>query len=166
MSRVRIPPNPLLQSTLNLILSILHLVKRISRHSFARRLAFAALIIAAIFHIDEVLVASGNAGFLPVQDRTTRTLLLEGPTTILSIFSVIIWRRPSFIVSLSLLIIGVLITADEVTIGTRYLSLLSAPAPVVGLFLGLVILVLGAMKMLQFVSAIRTPAAGRNEQMK
>ena len=129
-------------------------------------MALTALVIAAIFHIDEVIVASGYPGFLPIQDRVSRTLLLEGPTTILSVLSVIIWRRPSFIISLSLLIIGVLITADEITIGTRYLSVLSAPAPVVGLFLGLAILVLGAMKMVQFVSAIKTPAADRNAQMK
>ena len=123
----------------------------------AQRLAIAGLVIIAVYHVDEVMKASGGKGYLPIPNPMMRGALFGVPVLVLSASSfVVAWKKPTILVSLILLITGTLMVADGIAIGTQYLSVLTIPGPIIGLFYGLAVLSLGLAKAVLTASAIKT----------
>lgn len=128
-----------------------------SKLIWAQRLAIAALAIIAVYHVDEVLKASGGSGFVPVVNPMMRGALFEVPALVLSAASFgFSWNKPSIIVSMVLLITGILMVVDGIAIGTRYLSIVTVPGPIIGLLYGLAVLALGTAKGLMTAAAMKT----------
>jgi hypothetical protein len=131
----------------------------VSKVVWAQRLAFAGLVIIVIYHVDEVMKASGSDGFLSISNQMIRGLTFELPGLVLSTASfALLWNRPSIIVSIIILITGTLMVADGVAIGTKYLSVTTIPGPIIGLLYGLIVLSLGISKAVLTASAMKTPA--------
>lgn len=129
-----------------------------SRLTWARRLAIAGLVLIAIYHVDEVIEASGLAGFLPISNPMLRGALFEISALALSTSSFALsWTRPSIILSIILLVIGTLMTVDAIAIGTKYFSIMTVPGPIVGFFYGLTVFSLGIAKALLTAAAMKTP---------
>ena len=102
----------------------------------ARLLAIAGLVIFSIYFIDEAAKNGGTVGgFLPVPSPMARGLAFE-----------LSWRKPSVLVSAMLTATGALMVDDGISIGTRYLAILTLPGPVIGFVYGLVVLALGIVK--------------------
>jgi hypothetical protein len=136
----------------------------VSRIVWAQRLAVAGLLVLVVYHIDEVMKASGIQGFLPLSNPMIRSLIFELPALTLSILSFMVsWKRPSIIVSLLVLIIGTLMVADGVAIGTKYLSVIAIPGPIIGLIYGVVVLSLGISKAIMTATALKTPALSKQK---
>lgn len=124
---------------------------------WAQRLAIGGLVIIAVHHIDEVMKASGDSGFLPISNPMMRGALFEIPALVLSATSFALsWNKPSIIVSLFLLVTGTLMTVDGIAIGTRYLSIIAIPGPIIGLFYGLAVLSLGVTKAIMTAVAMKS----------
>jgi hypothetical protein len=124
---------------------------------WAQRLAIAALAIIAVYHVDEVMKASGGSGFIPIINPMMRGALFEVPALVLSVVSFgFSWNKPSIIVSMVLLITGSLMVVDGITIGTRYLSIVTIPGPIIGLLYGLAVLALGMTKAIMTVAVMKT----------
>lgn len=131
----------------------------VSKVVWAQRLALAGLVLIVIYHVDEVMKASGGDGFLPISNPMIRGLTFELPGLVLSTASFVLsWNRPSIIVSIIVLITGTLMVADGVAIGTKYLSVTTIPGPIIGLLYGLIVLSLGISKAVLTASAMKTPA--------
>jgi Ca2+/Na+ antiporter len=125
--------------------------------ALAQRLIIAGLVIITVYHIDEVMKAAGGTGYLPIPNPMIRGALFGIPALVLSVASfAFAWNKPTIIVSLFLLITGTLMTADGIAIGTRNLSVLSIPGPIIGLFYGLAVLSLGVAKAIQTARALKT----------
>jgi hypothetical protein len=130
-----------------------------SRLVLARRLVVAGLAIFAVYHIDEVARASGMKGFLPVDNPTVRGIVFELSTLLLSATAFALsWNRPSIIISMLLIVSGVLMITDGISIGTRYLTNLTVPGPVIGLVYGIALLSLGLAKGITTGIAMKTVA--------
>ena len=113
----------------------------------AQRLAMAALAVYSVYHIDEVMRASGMGGFLPVANPMARGLLFELNPLVLSVPAFAAsWKKPSIIVSMLLVITGALMVADGVAIGTKYFAIMTVPGPVIGFAYGVAVLALGLAK--------------------
>jgi hypothetical protein len=118
-----------------------------ARLELAQRLAVAGLAVFMVYHIDEVSRASGAGGFLPIANPMTRELLFGLPTLALSAAAFALsWKRPSIIVPIMLIVTGASMVWDGITIGTRYLTILVLPGPVIGLIYGVIVLALGVAK--------------------
>lgn len=122
-----------------------------SRFVLAKVLSLAALAIFSIYYIDELAKEGGTTGgFLPVASPIIRGLSFQLSTLILSAVAFALsWKKPSFLVSATLVITGVLMVIDGITIGTRYFTILVLPGPIIGFTYGLAILVLGIVKSIQ-----------------
>jgi hypothetical protein len=59
------------------------------------------------------------------------------------------WKKPSLLMSATLVITAALMVIDGITIGTRYFTILVLPGPIIGFTYGLAILVLGIVKSIQ-----------------
>lgn len=66
-------------------------------------------------------------------------------------------KKP-LIIGDTVLVIGTLMVADGVAIGTKYLSVTAIPGPIIGLLYGLVVLSLGISKAIMTATALKTPA--------
>jgi hypothetical protein len=133
-----------------------------SKVVLAQRLAIAGLVIITVYHVDEVMKASGGSDYLPIPNPMIRGALFGVPALVLSVASfAFTWNKPSILVSLILLITGTLMTADGIAIGTRYLSVYTIPGPIIGLFYGLAVLSLGLAKAILTASAIKTSPLDR-----
>lgn len=118
-----------------------------SKLELAQRLALAGAIIVIVYHIDEVIKASGGSGYLPIPSPMVRGALFGIPALALSVASfALVWRKTSIIVPMLLLISGGLMTVDGIMIGTKYLSILTMPGPIIGLVYGVTMLSLGVIK--------------------
>jgi hypothetical protein len=130
-----------------------------SRVQWAQRFALAALVVIVIYHIDEVMKASGGSGYLPIANPMLKGALFGIPTLGLSTISFLLsWQRASFTVSIILLVGGGLMVADGIMIGTRYLTVLTLPGPLIGLLYGLVVLSIGIIKASLTVAIFKKPA--------
>jgi hypothetical protein len=118
------------------------------RLAVARLLAIAGLVIFSIYFIDEAAKNGGTVGgFLPVPSPMARGLAFELPSLALSAAAFeLSWRKPSVLVSAMLTATGALMVDDGISIGTRYLAILTLPGPVIGFVYGLVVLALGIVK--------------------
>jgi hypothetical protein len=119
-----------------------------SRHVLAKILSLAALAIFSIYFIDELAKEGGTTGgFLPVASPIVRGLSFQLSTLILSsVAFALSWKKPSFLISATLVTMGALMVIDGIIIGTRYLTILVLPGPIIGFTYGLAILVLGTAK--------------------
>ena len=130
-----------------------------SRIQWAQRLALAGLAVTVIYHIDEVMKASGGSGYLPLASPMLRGALFGIPTFSLSAASFVLsWKRASFLVSIILIVGGSLMVADGIMIGTRFLTLLTMPGPIIGLVYGIGILALGIIKTVMTIIFLKKPA--------
>jgi hypothetical protein len=132
-----------------------------SKLVLAKGLAIAGLIIFAVYYIDETAKEGGTTGgFLPVANPMIRGLLFQLSPLILSAAAFAAsWNKPSVLVSIVLIVIGILMVIDGVTIGTRYFTILVVPGPIIGFTYGLVVLALGIAKSIKTVMAMRTTTA-------
>ena len=136
-----------------------------SKLELAQRLALVGTIIVVVYHIDEVMRASGTSGYLPVADPVLRGAMFGIPALALSVASfAMAWRRTSIIVPLLLLISGGLMTVDGIMIGTKYLSILTVPGPIIGLVYGVAMLSLGIIKATETAIVLKQPPASQDKQ--
>ena len=130
-----------------------------SRLVLAQRLVVAGLAIFAVYHIDEVARASGMKGFLPVDNPMARGIVFELSTLLLSAGAFALsWNKPSIIISMLMIVSGVLMITDGIAIGTRYLTNLTVPVPVISLVYGIAVLSLGLAKGIITGMAMKTVA--------
>jgi hypothetical protein len=122
-----------------------------SRLVLAKVLSLAALAIFSIYYIDELAKEGGaTGGFLPVASPIIRGLSFQLSTLILSAVAFALsWKKPSLLMSATLVITAALMVIDGITIGTRYFTILVLPGPIIGFTYGLAILVLGIVKSIQ-----------------
>lgn len=129
-----------------------------SKLRLAQRIALAGAVIVAVYHVDEVMKASGSTGYLPIDNPMLRGGLFGIPSLVLFATSFAISRNEtSILLPLILISSGAVMVADGITIGTRYLSNLTVPGPVIGLFYGLTVLSLGLAKGILTAQAWKTP---------
>lgn len=129
-----------------------------SRLVLAQRLAVAGLAIYSVYHIDEVARASGMDGFLPVANPMARGLLFELSSLVLSAAAFAAsWKKPSIIVSMLLIIMGALMVADGMAIGTKYFTVMTVPGPIIGFAYGVLVLALGLAKGIMTWVAMKQP---------
>ena len=127
-------------------------------------MAIAGLAITSIYHIDEVLKASGTPGYLPILNSMLRGALFEISALALSATAFALsWAKPSIVVSLILILTGILMTVDAVAIGTKYFSILTVPGPIIGFFYVLAVLLLGIVKAAMTARAMKTPPLAKND---
>lgn len=80
-------------------------------------LAAAGLAIIIVYHLDEVMKASGGSGFLPIFNPVLRGAFFEIPALGLSVASFAFsWKRHLIIISILLLISGSIMVADRIAI--------------------------------------------------
>jgi Ca2+/Na+ antiporter len=129
-----------------------------SRLVLAQRLAVAGLAIYSVYHLDEVARASGMDGFLPVANPMARGLLFELSSLVLSAAAFAAsWKKPSIIVSMLLIIMGALMVADGMAIGTKYFTVMTVPGPIIGFAYGVLVLALGLAKGIMTWVAMKQP---------
>jgi hypothetical protein len=79
-----------------------------------------------------------------------KRLSLQLSTLVLSALAFALsWKKPSLLLSVTLIITGGLMVIDGISIGTRYFTVLVLPGPIIGFAYGLAILVLGIVKSIQ-----------------
>jgi hypothetical protein len=102
-----------------------------SRFALAKVLSIAGLAIFSIYYVDELAKEGGTAGgFLPVASPIIRGLSFQLSTLVLSAVAFALsWKKPSLLLSATLIITGGLMVIDGISIGTRYFTVLVLPGP-------------------------------------
>ena len=135
-----------------------------SRLVLAKLLSIIGLAIFSIYYIDELAKEGGTAGgFLPIASPIIRGLSFQLSTMIISAVAFArSWKKPSLLLSATLVIVGALMVVDGITTGTRYFTILVLPGPIIGFAYGLVVLAFGIVKSIE-MARVMTTAPSRFE---
>jgi hypothetical protein len=135
-----------------------------SRLVLAKVLSIIGLAIFSIYYIDELVKEGGTAGgFLPIASPIIRGLSFQLSTMIISAVAFALsWKKPSLLLSATLVIVGALMVVDGITTGTRYFTILVLPGPIIGFAYGLVVLAFGIVKSIE-MARVMTTAPSRFE---
>jgi hypothetical protein len=135
-----------------------------SRLVLAKVLSIIGLAIFSIYYIDELAKEGGTAGgFLPIASPIIRGLSFQLSTMIISAVAFALsWKKPSLLLSATLVIVGALMVVDGITTGTRYFTILVLPGPIIGFAYGLVVLAFGIVKSIE-MARVMTTAPSRFE---
>jgi hypothetical protein len=135
-----------------------------SRLVLAKVLSIIGLAIFSIYYIDELAKEGGTAGgFLPITSPIIRGLSFQLSTMIISAVAFALsWKKPSLLLSATLVIVGALMVVDGITTGTRYFTILVLPGPIIGFAYGLVVLAFGIVKSIE-MARVMTTAPSRFE---
>jgi hypothetical protein len=135
-----------------------------SRLVLAKVLSIIGLAIFSIYYIDELVKEGGPAGgFLPIASPIIRGLSFQLSTMIISAVAFALsWKKPSLLLSATLVIVGALMVVDGITTGTRYFTILVLPGPIIGFAYGLVVLAFGIVKSIE-MARVMTTAPSRFE---
>jgi hypothetical protein len=135
-----------------------------SRLVLAKLLSIIGLAIFSIYYIDELAKEGGIAGgFLPIASPIIRGLSFQLSTMIISAVAFArSWKKPSLLLSATLVIVGALMVVDGITTGTRYFTILVLPGPIIGFAYGLVVLAFGIVKSIE-MARVMTTAPSRFE---
>jgi hypothetical protein len=135
-----------------------------SRLVLAKVLSIIGLAIFSIYYIDELAKEGGTAGgFLPIASPIIRGLSFQLSTMIISAVAFALsWKKPSLLLSATLVIVGALMVVDGITTGTRYFTILILPGPIIGFAYGLVVLAFGIVKSIE-MARVMTTAPSRFE---
>lgn len=135
-----------------------------SRFVLAKVLSIVGLAIFSIYYIDELAKEGGTAGgFLPIASPIIRGLSFQLSTMIISAVAFALsWKKPSLLLSATLVIVGALMVVDGITTGTRYFTILVLPGPIIGFAYGMVVLAFGIVKSIE-MARVMTTAPSRFE---
>lgn len=129
-----------------------------SRFVLAKVLSIVGLAIFSIYYIDELAKEGGTAGgFLPIASPIIRGLSFQLSTMIISAVAFALsWKKPSLLLSATLVIVGALMVVDGITTGTRYFTILVLPGPIIGFAYGMVVLAFGIVKSIEMARVMTT----------